>query len=74
MVVTTASKLMLAHDEIDDLNEHLATCNSELNNARVKITSLETEIRELNVLILSLERKNSALEYDLNNPWWKFWK
>jgi predicted nucleic acid-binding Zn-ribbon protein len=70
MVVTTASKLMLAEDEIDDLNTKLDAMEVERANLVIRHAN---EVKELKDRIIDLESEVSELRYDLEHPWWKFW-
>jgi hypothetical protein len=73
MVVTNASKLMLAQDEINDLNSYIEKLEAEKANLIIRYTNR----------ILDMEDRMNALEADscilrdtlsrLKKPWWKFW-
>lgn len=63
MVETTASKLMLANDEIEDKER-------ELNNLRLAFNSLEASF---NTLLGICSRQLSIIEELQKKPWWKFW-
>jgi regulator of replication initiation timing len=57
MVITTASKLILANDEVEDLKQIIY-------NKDNYIDTLKNEIRYL------LEENSRLRQF---KPWWKFW-
>jgi hypothetical protein len=73
MAVTTASKLMLANDEIADLTADIEKLEAEKAHLIIRYTNR----------ILDMEDRMNALEAEscilrdtvsrLKNPWWKFW-
>lgn len=73
MVITTASKLMIAEDEISDLQKELELMHSAydiLSKAFSDSHKLAEKLQENNEALL---KELNALKYDQSNPWWKFW-
>lgn len=73
MVVTTASKLILAEDEVKDLREDLENMKSAFDTIEAAFKSLASLYDKQFEELERLRAENAALKYDKNNPWWKFW-
>lgn len=73
MVVTTASKLILAEDEVKDLREDLENMKSAFDTLEAAFNKIESLYDKQFEEIERLRAENAALKYDKSNPWWKFW-
>lgn len=77
MVVTTASKLMLAYDEIEDMKNEYATMEAAYELIKQSYiesyNKLERNYVEQSKIVEELRKEIKDLKYDRDNPWWKFW-
>lgn len=77
MVITTASKLILAQDEIEDLKNEYATMEASYELIKQSYiesyNKLEKNYIEQSKVVEELRKEIKDLKYDRDNPWWKFW-
>jgi len=77
MVITTASKLILAQDEIEDLKNEYASMEAAYELIKQSYVEsynkLERNYVEQSKIIEELRKEIKDLKYDRDNPWWKFW-
>lgn len=77
MVITTASKLILAQDEIEDLKNEYASMEAAyelIKQSHIESYSkLEINYVKQSKIIEELRKEIKDLKYDRDNPWWKFW-
>ena len=77
MVVTTASKLMLAYDELEDMKNEYATMEAAYELIKQSYiesyNKLERNYVEQSKIVEELRKEIKDLKYDRDNPWWKFW-
>jgi archaellum component FlaC len=77
MVITTASKLILAQDEIEDLKNEYASMEAAYELIKQSYiesySKLEINYVKQSKIIEELRKEIKDLKYDRNNPWWKFW-
>lgn len=77
MVITTASKLILAQDEIEDLKNEYASMEAAYELIKQSYiesySKLEVNYVKQSKIIEELRKEIKDLKYDRNNPWWKFW-
>lgn len=80
MVVTTASRLIEAYDEISDLQDIITRLEKEKANLIIDHEEYKKfivkELKEVSEMLKDLQaehRKLKANLYDQQNPWWKFW-
>ena len=77
MVITTASKLILAQDEIEDLKNEYASMEAAYELIKQSYiesySKLERNYVEQSKIIEELRKEIKDLKYDRNNPSWKFW-
>ena len=77
MVTTTASKLILAQNEIEDLKNEYASMKAAYELIKQSYiesySKLEIDYVKQSKIIEELRKEIKDLKYDRNNPWWKFW-
>lgn len=77
MVITTASKLILAQNEIEDLKNEYASMEAAYELIKQSYiesySKLEINYVKQSKIIEELRKEIKDLKYDRNNPWWKFW-
>lgn len=77
MVITTASKLILAQDEIKDLKNEYVSMEAAYEFIKQRYVEsynkLERNYVEQSKIIEELRKEIKDLKYDRDNPWWKFW-